>query len=298
MRILVTGGAGKAGRHLIQHLVRSGHRVLNVDLQPCGIEGAFDRIADITNPGHMYDAMRSYADFDELGTGQGMPAFDAVIHLAAIARIMIVPDNECYRVNTIGTYNVIDAAIRDGVKKVIFASSETTYGICFSDGHRKPDYLPLDEEHPTLPEDSYAMSKVANEVTAKSFQRRSGIDIYGMRLNNVIAPDEYTELFPDFVKDPGTREGNIFSYIDVGDFGHFIDCALATDGLGYEVFNVSSSGHSVDRTSDELIAQFYDDVPKKSPIGPRETFYSNAKARKMLGYTPTHDWRPLLGLSD
>ena len=87
-----------------------------------------------------------------------------------------------------GTYNVVDAAIKMGGKKIIFASSETTYGICFADGERKPDYLPIDEEHPTVPEDSYAMSKVVNEVTAKSFQRRSGIDIHGLRINNVVEP--------------------------------------------------------------------------------------------------------------
>ena len=60
-------------------------------------------------------------------------------------------DNECFRINTVGTYNVIDAAIKMGIKKVIFASSETAYGICFADGERKPDYLPIDEEHPTVP---------------------------------------------------------------------------------------------------------------------------------------------------
>ncbi len=188
MRILVTGGAGKAGRHVIAYLIACGHRVLNVDLAPCAVPGVFNRIDDITDAGHMHDVMCSYADFDALGMGQGMSGFDAVIHFAAIARIMIVPDCECYRVNTIGTYNVIDAAIRAGVKKVLFPSCETTYGICFSDVNRQPDYLPLDEDHPTLPEGSYAMSKVANEVAAKSFQRRSGIDIYGLRLNNVIAP--------------------------------------------------------------------------------------------------------------
>ncbi len=296
MRILVTGGAGKAGRHVVEHLIAQGHRVLSVDLMPCHVPGVFNRIADITNPGHMHDVMRSYADFDELGTGQGMPGFDAVIHFAAIARIMLVPDCECYRINTIGTYNVIDAAIRAGVKKVLFASSETTYGVCFSDGNRQPDYLPLDEEHPTQPEDSYAMSKVANEVTAKSFQRRSGVDIYGLRLNNVIAPEEYAEQFPAFVKDPARRLRNFFSYIDTGDLGHFIDRALAKDGLGYEVFNVSSTGHSVDRTSEELIAEFYPDVEVRGEIGARETFYSNVKARKLLGYAPSHDWISQLGL--
>ena len=159
-----------------------------------------------------------------------------------------------------------------------------------------PDYLPLDEDHPTLPEDSYAMSKVANEVTARSFQRRSGIDVYGLRLNNVIAPEEYAEVFPDFVADPAQRLRNFFSYIDTGDLGHFIDCALATDGLGYEVFNVSSAGHSVDRTSAELIAEFYSEVEVRGEIGERQTFYSNAKARKLLGYAPTHEWRGALGL--
>ena len=97
-------------------------------------------------------------------------------------------DNECFRINTLGTYNVIDAAIKMGVKKIIFASSETTYGICFADGEVKPEYIPIDEEHPTIPEDSYAMSKVVNEATAKSFQRRKNRmqhNIDGLRIDTV-----------------------------------------------------------------------------------------------------------------
>ena len=98
---------------------------------------------------------------------------DAVVHFAAIPRLLMTSDNECFRINTLGTYNVIDAAIKMGVRKIIFAFSETTYGICFANVEVKPDYLPIDEEHPTIPEDSYAMSKVVNEATAKSFQRRN-----------------------------------------------------------------------------------------------------------------------------
>lgn len=89
---------------------------------------------------------------------------------------------------------------------------------------------------------------------------------------------------------------NFFSYIETGDLGHFIDRALATDGLGYEVFNVSSAGHSVDMTSAELIAEFYCNVELRGEIADRETFSSNAKARKLLGYAPTHDWRGKLGI--
>ena len=180
MRILFTGGSGKAGKHSVAYLLEQGHSVLNLDQVNLDHPKVLTRFADITDAGQVFDVMGSYANYDELAQGEGVPKFDAVVHFAAVPRLLMTSDNECYRVNTLGTYNVIDAAIKMGVRKVIFASSETTYGICFADGEVKPDYLPIDEEHPTIPEDSYAMSKVVNEATAQSFQRRAGIDIYGL----------------------------------------------------------------------------------------------------------------------
>lgn len=294
MRILFTGGSGKAGRHVVTYLLERGHRVLNLDRVPLDLPGLDNRIADITDAGQIYDAMSSLAGLDELGPGTGVPKFDAVVHFAAVPRILITPDNECYRVNTMGTYNVIDAAVKFGIRKIIFASSETTYGVCFADGARKPGYLPIDETHPTVPEDSYAMSKVCNEVTARSFQARSGADIYGLRINNVIEPHEYAENFPAYMDNPEVRRRNIFAYIDARDLGQMVDCCLRTDGLGYEVFNVSNDDHSVGLTSSELIARFYDGVPIKGDIGPRETFYSNRKAKALLGFRPRHSWREVL----
>ena len=294
MRVLFTGGSGKAGKHAIAYLVAQGHRVLNVDLTPIEMDGVDNRIADITDAGQIYDIMSGYAGLDELGTGKGAPKFDAVVHFAAIPRILVKSDNECFRVNTLGTYNIIDAAVKFGIRKIIFASSETTYGVCFSDSDRKPDYLPVDEDHPTVPEDSYAMSKVVNEVTARSFQRRTGFDIYGLRINNVIEPHEYEANFPAFMKEPSLRERNIFAYIDARDLGHFVDRCLKTDGLGYEVFNVANDNHSVALPTSEIIAQFYAGVPVKKEIGEEETFYSNTKAKELLGFAPQHCWRHYL----
>lgn len=294
MRVLFTGGSGKAGKHAIAYLVAQGHRVLNVDLTPIEMDGVDNRIADITDAGQIYDIMSGYAGLDELGTGKGAPKFDAVVHFAAIPRILVKSDNECFRVNTLGTYNIIDAAVKFGIRKIIFASSETTYGVCFSDSDRKPDYLPVDEDHPTVPEDSYAMSKVVNEVTARSFQRRTGFDIYGLRINNVIEPHEYEANFPAFMQEPGLRERNIFAYIDARDLGHFVDRCLKTDGLGYEVFNVANDNHSVALPTSEIISQFYEGVPVKKEIGEEETFYSNTKAKELLGFAPQHDWRHYL----
>ncbi|WP_296640241.1 NAD-dependent epimerase/dehydratase family protein [Roseinatronobacter sp.] len=295
MRILFTGGSGKAGRHAIAYLLAQGHRVLNVDLTPLDMPGVDNRIADIADAGQMFDVMASYAGFDELDAGTGVPRFDAVVHFAAVPRILLKSDNECFRVNTQGTYNVLDAALKFGVRKVIFASSETTYGICFADGERKPDYLPIDEDHPTIPEDSYAMSKVVNEATARSFQRRTGADIYGLRINNVVEPHEYARDFPGYVANPASRRRNIFAYIDARDLGHMVACCLAVDGLGYEVFNVANDTHSVGMSTDDLLATFYKSVPVRHPLGPRDSFYSNAKAKALLGFDPQHnDWPSLL----
>lgn len=294
MRVFFTGGSGKAGRHVIGYLVDQGHEVLNVDLTPLDLPGVDNLIVDVTDSGEVFNAMTSYLNIDDVRAAKGPAYFDAVVHFAAIPRIQIKPDNETFRVNTMATYNVIEAAVKLGIKKIIFASSETTYGICFAQGERKPQYIPVDEEHPTVPEDSYAMSKVVNEVTGRSFQQRSGVDIYALRINNVIEPHEYETLFPDFFANPAQRRPNFFSYIDARDLGQIVDLCLKKDGLGYQVFNASNDTHSVNTPTKDLIAEFYADVPQKSEMGEYETFFSNRKIREVLGFRENHDWRKYL----
>ncbi len=294
MRVFFTGGSGKAGKHVIPYLLEQGHQIVNIDLNPLDYPGVDNLIADITDSGQMFGAMTSYANFSELEPGTGVPGFDAVVHFAAVPRILINPDNETYRINVMGTYNVIEAAIKLGIRKIIFASSETTYGICFADGERKPDYIPLDEEHPVIPEDSYAMSKVANEVTARSFQRRSGADIYGLRINNVIESHEYEQDFPAYIANPDMRRRNFFAYIDARDLGQIVDKCLQTNGLGYQIFNASNDDHSVALTTQEIIDRYYQDVPQNRSMGTHETFYSNEKARNLLGFKQQHYWRKYL----
>ncbi|MFZ3580995.1 NAD-dependent epimerase/dehydratase family protein [Loktanella sp. DJP18] len=292
MRIFFTGGNGKAGQYAVKHLRDLGHHVTNVDLN-APADGRSLRV-DLTDAGQVASAMQAYADFDELEPGTGVPRYDAVVHFAAVPRIMIVPDNETFRINTLSTYNVIDAAVKAGVPKIIFASSETTYGICFHDGEMKPAYIPVDEDHPSVPQDSYAMSKVVNEATARSFQARSGADIYGLRINNVIEPHEYAENFPDFMAHPEKRRRNIFAYIDARDLAQMVERCLVTDGLGYEVFNVANDDMSVDLTTDEVIDRFYQGVAQRREMSRTETFYDNTKAKRMLGFAPQHSWRDVL----
>ncbi len=293
MRILLTGGSGKAGRHVVPYLVEHGHTVTNLDRAPLGLDGVTDLDVELTDLGQLLSTLRMPASFDELDEPQER-AYDAIVHLAAVPAILLKADNETYANNVLSTWNVLEAAAILGIRKVVFASSETTYGICFARGERKPEYLPVDEEHPTVPEDAYATSKVVNETTARSLQRRTGADVYGLRINNVIEPHEYAERFPGFLEDPAQRRRNIFAYIDVRDLAQAIDRCLATDGLGFEVFNIANADHSVAATTAELVEHFYDGVEVRREMGEHETFFCIDKAKRLLGYEPQHSWRDVL----
>ena len=290
MRILFTGGAGKAGRHVVPYLMNNGHHVVNIDKVPLELPGVDNLIADITDSGQMFNAMSTYANFGELEPGTGVPSFDAVVHFAAVPRILINPDNETFRVNTMGTYNVIEAAVKMGIRKIIIASSETTYGICFADGRADPHCLPLEEDYDVNPMDSYGLSKVLNEQTARAFQRRSGADIYALRISNVMEPQDY-ERFPDFLKDPGQRRRNFFGYIDARDLGQIVDRCLKTDGLGFQVFNAGNDTNVANESAAELAAEHFAGVPVTRELVGHEALFSNRKIREMLGFVEEHNWR-------
>lgn len=289
-RIFFTGGSGKAGRHVIRYLLERGHRVLNVDLKPLDMAGVDNLVADITDSGQMFNAMTSYANFAELEPGTGVPRFDAVVHFAAVPRILINPDNETFRVNAIGTYNVVEAAVKLGIRKIVIASSETTYGVCFADGRVNPKVLPLEEDYDVDPMDSYGLSKVVNEETARAFQRRSGFDIYALRIGNVIEPHEY-DRFPGFFADPEVRRRNAFCYIDARDLGQIVDLCVSKNGLGFQIFNAGNDTNSVNIPSAELAERFFPGVPVTRPLGEHEALFSNRKIRDVLGFREEHDWR-------
>ena len=203
---------------------------------------------------------------------------------------LIRPDGETFRVNAMGTYNVVEAAVKLGVRKVVVASSETTYGVCFSDGWTPPRSLPLEEDYDVDPMDSYGLSKVVNEVTARSFQRRSGADVYALRIGNVIEPHEYA-LFPGFFERPEVRRRNTFSYIDARDLGQIVHLCLEKDGLGYEVFNCGNDDCSANLPTRELVERFYPGVAVTRELGEFEALYSNRKIREVLGFREEHNWR-------
>ena len=289
-RIVFTGGSGKAGRHAVAHLLAKGYAILNVDLKPLDLPGVNTLIADLTDSGQAFNALSSHFGFAGYERGVLPSAPDAVVHFAAIPRVLIEPDNVTFAANVISTYNVIEAAMKLGVRKVIIASSETTYGVCFTEGDKDFHAFPLEEDYDVDPMDSYGLSKVCNEKTARAFAMRFGADIYALRIGNVIEPHEY-KMFETFAVNPMLRKRNAWSYIDARDLGEIVRLCLEKDGLGFQVFNATNDTITLETPTQEFLSENFPHVPITRPLERYEAPLSNRKAREVLGFKEAHNWR-------
>lgn len=292
-RVVFTGGSGKAGKHAIPELVKRGYEILNLDFTPLDHPDVYTLKCDVTNEGQVFNALTTHFNPSEYATKPTIPQPpDAVIHFAAYARNMLVPDNECFMANVAGTYNVIEAACKLGVKKIIIASSETTYGVCFAQGDKDYHAFPLEEDYDNDPEDSYALSKLCGERTARTFaQRFKGVDIYALRIGNVIEPHEYERDFPTHVGKPETRKRNAWSYIDARDLGQICDLCIQKDGLGFQVFNATNDTITTTVPTKEFLQQSCPGVKITREMGEWEAPLSNRKIREVLGFKEEHNWR-------
>jgi len=253
--------------------------------------GVYTLKTDLTDSGQVFNALTTHYTMAGYEQGYPEPPPDAVIHFGAYARNMLVPDSECFRTNVVSTYNVIEAACKLGVKKIIIASSETTYGVCFTEGDSDFHSFPLEEDYDVDPMDSYALSKICGEKTARTFARRFGADIYALRIGNVIEPHEYARDFPKHVNEPTTRKRNAWSYIDARDLGQICDLCIQKSGLGFQVFNATNTTITTKIPTEEFLKQVAPNTPITRKMGEWEAPLSNRKIREVLGFVEEHDWR-------
>lgn len=271
MRIVVTGGSGKAGRWVVRDLREHGHDVLNVDVVHDGSAHGLCVVTDLTELGQVHDVLRGA---------------DAVVHLAAIPAPEIRPEGETFRINTLSTWNVFHAAASASLGRVVWASSETVLGLPFE---RPPDFAPIDETITPRPESSYALSKLVGETLAAQVNRQTGIPFVGLRISNIMEPADYAE-FDSWQDDPWVRKWNLWGYVDARDVA--TACRLAVEGstTGAEVAIVAAADTAMRRPSMELLAEVFPEVPLRRDIPGRETLLAIDHARELLGYEPAHRW--------
>ncbi len=284
-KIAVTGGSGKAGRAVVRDLLEHGHEVLNVDVVASADSCSPDSpapllLADLTDFGQTLEA---------LSGGERLPGIEAVVHLAAIPSPVHATPDRVFRTNITSTHTVFAAAARLGLKRVVWASSETTLGLPFD---QPPDYAPIDERHELRPESSYALSKVLGEEMARQFHRWSGIPFVGLRFSNVMERADY-ERFPSFWDDPLLRKWNLWGYVDESHVGQSVRRALEADVAGAEAFIIAAADTVMKRPSRDLMAEVFPSVPVADGVAEHGTLLGIDKARAMLGYSPDFTWREL-----
>ncbi len=272
-KVVVTGGSGKAGRAIVRELLDYGYAVLNVDLLAPAERLCPFLTVDLTRLGETVEALRDC---------------EAVVHMAAIPAPDRYTEEVTFRANMASTFNVFEAAGILGLKRVVWASSETTLGLPFE--REQPAYAPIDESHPLYPESSYALAKVLGEEMARQLNRRTGIPFVGLRFSNIMEPHDYAS-FPSFWKDARLRKWNLWGYVDARDVAQCCRLALERDVAGAQALIVAAADTVMDRPSAELMREVFPKVPLKPDLAEFGTLLSIEAARETLGYSPKHSWR-------
>ncbi len=281
-KVVITGGSGLLGPYVVDHFVEKGYDVLSIDTVKPSKSRARHMTVDLNDMGQCCSALSGA---------------DAVVHLAAIPVAYSHPNEVTFRNNVMSTYNILEAAATLGIKKAVLASSESSYGIVFSKKKLAPKYVPIDEDHPQLPEDSYGLSKIVAEKTAETIHRRCGMQIVSFRIGNVITPEMYRN-FPDFIHDPKQRRVILWSYIDARDIAEACRLAVEAEGLGCVALNLAADDTSMDIPNNELMrAEFPEVTDIRAPLDNYNTLLSNDRAKKLLHWQPVHHWRDYVSIT-
>ena len=293
-RVLVTGGAGLVGSHIVDALVDEGAEVIVYDSL---IRGQAGHIADAISRGEVQLIRADIRDRDQLQ--KVMPGVDYVFHQAAAwLRQCQTEPRLSVDVNIVGTFNVLEACVDHGVKKLVAASSSSVYG--------EGLYLPTDEDHPYNNDLFYGASKVANEQYYRAFHKKYGLDYVAFRYLNVYGPKQPTEaaymdvimhfLNRIFADEAPQIHGDGTATVDlvyVGDVARANIMALKSD-VTNEFFNVASEKPtSIKELADLLIRICGKEGQLEPELIPRDNdlvthrLGSAKKAREMLGFEVT-----------
>jgi nucleoside-diphosphate-sugar epimerase len=306
MKVLTTGGSGTFGHYIIRELMSAGHSVTDFSLAPPLVEGVRFVRGDITSA----DQVRAACE------GQ-----NAVVHLAGIPGPGRAAPERLISVNTVGTVNVLEAAVHHGVRTVVLASSSAAFGFPFQKHDLKFHYFPIDEEHPAEPQDSYGLSKLLAEKACKSYSDAYGIRTLCLRFSNCWYVDrDGAELS---VRSPGYAKGltveefwekrqhravedkdqewptpgppsplkTFWLFTDARDAAYGCRLAVENEALQHEVMIISGRDTSSLIETRRLIARYYPEVPLRKPLDGFAGLLSNDKAERLLGYVPRFTWR-------
>ena len=283
MRVLVTGGRGKVGVATTTALQAAGHDVTVTDL------GAPVYERDL--PG---EPPYLQADLTDAGAADAVVrGHDAVVHAAAIPDPLHHAPHVVLHNNLQSSFNVIEACVRAGVRRLVNISSETIPGVIFGEGRILPPYLPIDEATPPAAEDPYGFAKEVIEHWCDRVTRRTGLPIISIRPSWVSTPANYERNLGPLVREPYQPSTNFWSYTDADDLADAIRLAVESDVPGHEVIYIAQPDNCTGRPLAGLLAAVYPDagIELRPLPRPDASGIDSSKAVELLGWQPRRSWR-------
>lgn len=274
MNILVTGGSGSVGKYIVDELLTHRHSVGVLDVVPPKQSAVTFHHADILKLSDVERAMKGY---------------DAVIHCAGIPHPLNDPAEKVFNVNVNGTFNVMESAARNGIRKVVFTSSESTLGFAFMTNRMTPLFIPIDESHPMRPQDPYGLSKVIGEQICRTYSAKYGIRTVCLREPWIWVPEpEPVEFYKKLVSDYTDWHKNLWTYVHVFDVAKAHRLAVEKDlDAVHDVFFITAKENWTGKESRELLRTFYPETLEfAADFSGAEAIISHKKAARLLGYSP------------
>lgn len=278
MKLVVTGGSGKLARYLVPSLV-ADHEVVLYDKQRPEQDELPWVQGEITDKAKLREAF------------QGS---DAVIHLAALrSRYNHLP-MKVMDTNALGAFCVLEAANSQGVKRLVFSSSDAALGIAQSKTDLAPLYLPIDEKHPLRPQDPYGISKMLGEEMCRCYVEGYGMTIIALRFSNILCPGDEPKYLHD-AHDPSARRKSLWAWVHVEDAVCAIKRSLVSDVQGFKLFHIAAEDVCLMNPDvPHLLATYFPKTQTRKSFSSKESLIDCRRAKRMLSFRPRRSFDEII----
>lgn len=276
MKITVTGATGAVGPFVLDAL-STDHDLTLFTRRALKTPHAMV-IGDMLDPG---------------ACDQALAGAEAVVHLAGCPE----PGPDTFRVNMLGAFHLLEAARQKGVRRFIFASTNCVYGHCYPISQRPFPlaYLPIDESHPTVPQDNYGLSKMLCEQMLALYDRHWLLQTAALRLSWVWGAEEIRWRREMEALDVARFAPYFWSYIDGRDVGQAVRLAVEAASLPPGgAYNITAADTMADEETENLIERFYAQAPLMAHLPDRSSLFDCARAAEAFGFQARHSWREAL----